>query len=119
MEAAGRLRGREPQITLADIVLDGIQPEGLRSAAAIELCRHIQQYGLLLGANQISSLQSLFEAMTDSRLKANVSLVIGSMRPDSRQTGERLRRYAPTFSPPAKQAAPAEAPKQDQGGSAR
>jgi CheY-like chemotaxis protein len=98
VEATGRLPGREPQIALAGLVLEPNQPEALRSAAAIELCRHIQQYGLLLRQVQAESLQALFATMPDSKLKANVSLVIGSMRPDARQTGERLLRYAPTYS---------------------
>jgi CheY-like chemotaxis protein len=98
VEAAGRLPGREPQIALAGLVLETNQPEALRSAAAIELCRHIQQYGLLLRTTQVSGLQNAFATMPDSKLKANVSLVIGSMRPDARQTGERLLLYTPSYS---------------------
>jgi hypothetical protein len=44
--------------------------------------------------------------MEDSKLKANLALVIGSMHPDSRQTGERLQRYEPSLSAPAKAATP-------------
>ncbi|HEV3443168.1 MAG TPA: hypothetical protein VG099_00930 [Gemmataceae bacterium] len=115
VEAAGRLPGREPQIALAGLVLETNQPEALRSAAAIELCRHIQQYGLLLRATQVSGLQNAFATMPDSKLKANVSLVIGSMRPDARQTGERLLEYTPTYSGTTKPETKPEPQKQDKG----
>ena len=115
VEATGRLPGREPQIALAGLVLEPNQPEALRSAAAIELCRHIQQYGLLLRQVQASSLQNLFATMPDSKLKANVSLVIGSMRPDARQTGERLLRYTPSYSGGGKPEIKPDAEKPDKG----
>ena len=106
-----RLPSRDAQSALADVVLDNAQPEGLRSAAAIELARSIQQYGLLHSQAQASSFQTLFNAMPDSKLKANVSVVLGALRPDARQTGERLQGYTPSFSPPAK---PATTPKAQQ-----
>ena len=99
-----RLPSRDAQSALADVVLDNAQPEGLRSAAAIELARSIQQYGLLLSQAQANSFQTLFNAMPDSKLKANVSVVVGALRPDARQTGERLQQYTPSFSAPAKPA---------------
>jgi CheY-like chemotaxis protein len=111
VEACSRLPGRDAQIALADVVLDNAQPEGLRSAAAIELARSIQQYGLLLNQAHTNSFQTLFNAMPDSKLKANVSVVLGALRPDARQTGERLQGYIPSFSPPAK---PATTPKPQQ-----
>jgi hypothetical protein len=53
--------------------------------------------------------------MNDSKLKAHVSLVLGSLRPDARRTGERLQRYEPAFANPAKPPAPP-APKEDKEG---
>ena len=102
VEAAGRLRGREPQSALATLVLDANQPEGLRSAASIELCRHIEQFGLLLTSAQAKALGELYAGLPDSKLKANVSLVIGTLRPDARQTGERLQQFNPGLASPAK-----------------
>jgi CheY-like chemotaxis protein len=108
VEAAGHLPGRAPQRELANVVLDQARPEGLRSAAAIELCRHIQQYGLGLTREQIRGIETLYATLHDPRLKANVALVLGGMHPDSRRTGERLRSFTPAFSAPApKQEAPA------------
>jgi CheY-like chemotaxis protein len=112
VEAAGRLPGREPQRALANVVLSETAPEPLRSAAAIELCRHIQQHGLVLNAQQIKAIESLFDTASDAKLKANISLVLGSMRPDARLTGERLQRYVPAFSVPAKPESSAAEPKE-------
>jgi hypothetical protein len=112
VEAAGHLPGRLPQRELANVVLDQARPEGLRSAAAIELCRHIQQFGLLLTKEQIGAVEALYSALSDPKLKVNVALVLGSMHPNARQTGERLRSFTPTFSAPApKEQAPSEEPK--------
>jgi CheY-like chemotaxis protein len=107
VEAAGRLPGPAAQRELANVVLDQGRPEGLRSAAAIELCRHIQQYGLLLTPEQIRSSETLYATLQEPKLKANVALVLGSLHPDARQTGERLRSFTPSFTTPS---APAAAP---------
>jgi hypothetical protein len=89
------------------------QPEPLRSAAAIELCRHIQQYGVLLLPAQLEGVQTLYTSLPDGKLKTNVSLVLGSLRPDARTTGERLERYRPTLSSAAGKPAPAPAPEKE------
>jgi hypothetical protein len=113
VEAAGHLAGREPQLALASAVLSTSLPEPLRSAAAIELSRHIQHYGLALTSTQVQELEKLFDSATDARLKTHVALVLGSMHPDAHRTGERLQRYVPAIAAPAKAAAPAPAPKKE------
>src|SRR5262249_49942544 len=101
IEAAGRLPGRNAQRELAAVVLDNARRPELRTKAAEELTRHIQQYGLVLMPDQTKALQDLFAATTDAKLKGSVALVIGAMRPDRRQSGERLRTYTPTVPAPA------------------
>jgi CheY-like chemotaxis protein len=114
VEVAGRLPGQAPQRELATVVLDGDRPPALRSAAAIELCRHVQQHGAVLTDNQVKGLKDLFDRLKDDpKLKANVALVLGSLRPDARQTGDRLQRFTPSFSPPEPPAAPPAAPKEN------
>jgi CheY-like chemotaxis protein len=94
--AVGRLPGAKPQGALADFVIDDKGPAPLRAAAAGELIRHIQQNGRALNPNQVRSLEALAKAKeTDAGLKTNVTLVLGALRPDSRQTGERLKGYVP------------------------
>jgi hypothetical protein len=102
IEAASRLPSRDAQYALVTLVLSGNRPAPVRSLAAIELVRHIQDRGLLLTRQQIQSLNELLPTIENEKLKANVALVIGAMRPDAVQTGRRLER----FSPPLESAAP-------------
>jgi hypothetical protein len=98
IKAAGRLPGSKPQMELAGVVLDGKRSAALRSEAAGELVRHIQQHGPALGQTQIGLLHELFQkADTDTSLKASAALIIGSLRPDARLTGERLKGLTPTL----------------------
>jgi CheY-like chemotaxis protein len=114
VEAAGRLRGRDAQQHLGALVLDAAQPEALRAQAATELVRSVQQNGLALRSEQIERIQSLFQAAPQSRLKESVALVVGTFRPDARQTGERLERFQPTIAaPPAVAPPPRKAEKSD------
>jgi hypothetical protein len=104
IDAVGRLPGTKPQGALADFVLDAKQPPAQRAAAATQLVRHIQQHGALLAAPQIRALEDLARAAdTDPALKPSATLVIGTLRPDSKTTGERLKGYTPPAPPaPAK-----------------
>jgi CheY-like chemotaxis protein len=106
IEAAGRLPGRDGQRALATVVLDSNRPLPLRSEAAVELTRHIQRFGLLLSRNQVAGLEEAFGVAKDDKLKANLAQVVGSMHPDERQTGERLRRFAPKVATPGSEQAP-------------
>jgi CheY-like chemotaxis protein len=104
IEIAGRLPGAAPQRDLATLLLDGARPAPLRSKAALELVRHIQQYGLALTPEQVRGLEALYETVEDPKLKANVALAIGGTRPSARETGLRLQRYNPPLeasAPPA------------------
>jgi CheY-like chemotaxis protein len=95
IEATGALSGRVPQRELANVVVDQGETPELRSAAAVELNRHIQRHGLLITAEQAKAIEAIFDAGTDAKLRSNLALVIGSMRPSSAKTGSRLQRYTP------------------------
>jgi hypothetical protein len=100
IEIAGRLPGTKPQQELANFVLDPKRPLALRNAAAAELVKHIQLHGPVLSAPMLKGVQDQFaDATVDPGLRANLGLVIGSMRPDARTTGERLKGFRPP--PPA------------------
>jgi DNA-binding response OmpR family regulator len=111
--AAGALPSRDAQRALASVVLDPGQPAALRSAAAVELTRHLQQHGVSLTGTQVKNLEQLYAIEKDPKLRANMALVLGGMHPDSQRTGQRLESYVPTFTPvaPPRQA-PAPAPKE-------
>jgi CheY-like chemotaxis protein len=118
VEATAGLRGRNVQRELAGVVFDPARPEELRSAAAVELCRQIQRNGLGLNEAQAKGIEKFYDGMPDSKLKANVALVVSSLHPNPQATGLRLEGYAPKPpAPPAKPAAPAPKPKEDKGDS--
>jgi hypothetical protein len=102
IEAAGRLAGQAPQRELARFVL-GNGDAKLRAAAAHELSRNIQQFGLALSREDVQALENAYIASTDVNLKGNLALVLGSLHPDARVTGDRLKRYTPSFQAPAKE----------------
>src|SRR5207253_118683 len=81
IEALGGLSGRQPQRELAGIVVDKNAKPEFRAAAAAELNRHIQQHGVVITKEQIKEIQDLFATVDDPKLKGNVALVVGSMRP--------------------------------------
>jgi hypothetical protein len=99
--AAGYLPSQDVQRDLAGVVLDPGQPEGLRSAASVELVRSLQAFGRHLTAGQVKNLEAVYLGLPESKLKGNVATVLGSLRPDAVLTGERLQLYVPTFAAPA------------------
>jgi CheY-like chemotaxis protein len=102
IDAISRLPGAKAQVALAEFVLDARRPAAPRAAAAVELVRHIQQHGSQLSSAQARALEALARAAdTDATLKANATRVIGTLRPDSKATGERLKGYVPSPPPAA------------------
>jgi CheY-like chemotaxis protein len=96
-EAAARLPGSEPQQVLADVVLDAKRPTSVRVAAAAQLVRHIQAHSPLLTAAHVRELTVLNDsADLDVPLRNQVALVMGSLQPNARQSGERLLQFQPT-----------------------
>jgi CheY-like chemotaxis protein len=104
--AAGRINGVRTQNELAAVILDGRRPLPVRLSATRELVRHIQSNTILLTRLQTSAFEALLvEPSTDPALKAELALLVGSLKPDARLTGERLLRYQPPI--PGAAAAPA------------
>jgi hypothetical protein len=90
----GKFPGQDAQRALAMLVLDPSRDK-LRRVAALQLNRHIQKYGLLLPNNQVKQIRELYDTTDDARLKATVALVVGTMRPSTKDTGNRLKDYRP------------------------
>ena len=115
LAAIGRLPGsiesQKPQTSLANFVITSPRPVPLRVAATTDLVRHLQQHGVTLSANEVKAIEDLFAAKeTDAALKTNLAYLLGSMKPDARLTGERLRKFEPALPAPAAPPAP---PKED------
>jgi CheY-like chemotaxis protein len=103
IDVAGQLPGPRPQRELVEVAIDPNRDLAVRNAAAQMLVRHIEQHGMALAANEVKALHALYAAdTTDPTLRGNVALVMGSMRPGTRLTGERLQ----GFRPPPPTAAP-------------
>jgi hypothetical protein len=92
--AAGRLHGTEPQRALAEVVLRNPSPD-VRAAAAVELSHHIQREGLALTKALVQGIEELHATSTDPKIRGSVALVVGSLRPDTRATAQRLLNYRP------------------------
>jgi CheY-like chemotaxis protein len=106
IEILGRLSRAEAQRELAAIVLDTTKDPKLRHAAAFYLSRHIQQNMLVLEKMQIKRIGELYAGTKDPKLKEQLALVIGSMRPGRTATGNRLKEYRPL--PPKEEEKPKE-----------
>jgi hypothetical protein len=102
IEVLGRLPGNDAQRRLAGLVLDPALGK-LRLTAALELNRHIQKNGVVLSNLQIKELRASFNDPKESpELKAQLALVIGSLRPRPGVTGTRLFEFQPAPPPAAK-----------------
>jgi hypothetical protein len=102
IEAAGRLAGQGAQRELARFILGNADTK-LRALAAQELGRNIQQFGVALAREDIQALETAYRSAPDPNLKGNLALVLGSLHPDAKVTGDRLKLYRPTFEAPAKE----------------
>jgi hypothetical protein len=113
VEAAGRIPSRTAQRELATLVLDDAVRAEVRASAALELARNIQSNRLVLAFNQIKGLETLFAKSEDGRLRANLALVMGAMRPDVYKTGDRLKAFIPPLPGAEKPEPGKEMPKMD------
>ena len=101
IEVLGRLPGNDAQQRLAGLVLVPALGK-LRLPAAMELNRHIQKNGVALQNQQIKGLRAAFNDPKESpEMKAQLALVMGSLRPRPSVTGTRLFEFQPA-PPPAK-----------------
>jgi hypothetical protein len=96
IDIASRLKGEEAQTVLANVLADAKRSNAVRIAAASGLIRSIQQFGPLVSRAQASALGELYrQDKLDETLKNNVALVLGSLRPGARQSGDLLLQYQP------------------------
>ncbi len=96
MDVAIRLKSEEAQTVLANVLTDAKRPMAVRVAAANALVRHLQQFSRLLIRDQVRALDALYaQPNLELPLKNSLALVIGSLQPNARLTGERLLQYQP------------------------
>ena len=96
IDIAARLRGAEAQIVLANVLADSKRTTAVRIAAANALIRNIQQFSPLLTRDQGRVIAEMYaDPKLDESLKTTVALVLGSLRPSARQSGDLLLQYRP------------------------
>jgi hypothetical protein len=94
LEILSRLPGTEPQTRLAGVALDPGQDK-LRIAAAMELNRHMQKYGMMLNRQQIALVKQAYAQAADPQLKAQLAITLGAFGPSAQLTGSRLIQFRP------------------------
>jgi hypothetical protein len=96
-QVLSRLPGEKPQQELASVIVEPNRPVPVRFVAAAELVRSLQDNGVALPPSQVKLLHDLYNAPdTDPGLRSQVAVVLGSLRPDARNTGDRLKGFVPT-----------------------
>eukprot|EP00913_Durusdinium_trenchii_P023428 g22006.t1 len=65
----------------------------LREAAALQLAYHIQKFGLLLSARKVDALKQSLAGTSDAGLATALTAVMGSLKPNSKRVGDRLRNF--------------------------
>ncbi len=90
VDAVAHLPGKKPQSELANVVLNAKRKPAERYAAMSALLYQIQKNGLGLPRQQLDALRELADKEPDAQVKGRITLLIGSLRPDARQTGELL-----------------------------
>jgi hypothetical protein len=105
MEILGRLPGRDIQSRLAKIVGDPARDLKLRTAASLELNRHLQQNGVLIDKNQQQELQiAKQQAAEGTPFREQLNITVSQMtRPNAVRTGGDLSNFRPDAPPPPKE----------------
>jgi CheY-like chemotaxis protein len=95
----GTLPGARPQKELIGVLLDAKRAPLLRVAAADELQRNIQQFGRPDPAQEkvlkANLARLLAEPKLDALLRTRLARLVGTLRPDDRTDGQRLRNFRP------------------------
>ncbi len=99
--ALSAIASGDVQTTLHQIALSGTFDPAVRESAARQLAHHIQRFGLLLSRTQVGQVKATWQTSTDPNLASALATVLGSLKPNAKQVGSRLRDFArPTLPTP-------------------
>ncbi len=102
IEIAARIRREEAQTVLANLLADSKRTTAVRIAAANALVRNIQQFSPMLSRDLVRVIAEMYaDPKLDEALRNNVAIVLGSLRPSARRSGDLLLQYQPPSPSPA------------------
>jgi hypothetical protein len=102
IEIAARIRREDAQIVLANVLADAKRTTAVRIAAANALVRNIQQFSPMLSRDLVRVIAEMYaDPKLDEALRNSVAIVLGSLRPSARRSGDLLLQYQPPPPPPA------------------
>jgi hypothetical protein len=91
VQLLGEIPSEASQRAIATVMLEPTREPGQREAAALKLAFHIQQFGLLLTADQAAAIELAWAEEQDAELRTAFATVVGSLKPDRVLAGKRLR----------------------------
>jgi CheY-like chemotaxis protein len=83
------------QQALANVLNDPSQSAELRALAGAAVAKHVQAHGLLLTKDHQTRLTEQFAAEKNADVHAQISAVLGALKPNAANSGARLLQYAP------------------------
>lgn len=86
----GALPTAAAQTRIASLIGDSAFPTEVRIIAARELTRHVREHGLLIPTEQVTALHQVWDQAPNG-LHAELSSLIGLLKPNATLIGERLR----------------------------
>jgi hypothetical protein len=92
LAALAGLATKSVQGRLVQIVVNPLDAPSLRTSAAHHLAFHLQRHGILLAEDQLRELHLAWKRETDPVVSSALATVVGSLRPDQKVVGERLRK---------------------------
>ena len=91
------------QVRFFEIATGAQLSADLRETAATYLTSHIQRFGLKLSREQVAALESAWQASADSAEASALAAAVGSLQPNSRTVGSRLKSIPVPVAAPAEQ----------------
>jgi hypothetical protein len=99
VRALAAIPSRAAQQELQELTLSDNYDIDLRISAALHLAFHVQRFGLLLSQKQIAELKTSWRSGSPPELATALAAVVGSLKPNAKRVGTRLRRF-PKAVPP-------------------
>ena len=93
LQALGEIPSAAAQKRIAEAALNTSLDVGFRESATIKLTFHIQRFGLLLDSEMIAKLKEMGMTTPEPVLQSAFASLAGTMKPNSRLIGDRLRAF--------------------------